>query len=223
MKVPVESGNYQIEVWVDPIAPGRAKAVAFVVGQRRPRRLPDRLKWSVNPSARSLDLRHKSASRGIGRRELRMTRSPQRTWTWEDLLVLPPYDLNDLPGEWWPVFDTPEARELTQELHRELPDGHVLKGRPVTAVAARRHLKDTVFWLPETSEWAFVHLTWGVETDPGWPSAFVTGDWDALIAEVTWAVALIGMIACLAACPDVPGARRTLEIRPYRPRMEDAV
>jgi hypothetical protein len=42
--VTVESGNYSIDVWVDPIAPGRARAVALVLGPRQPRRLPDRLR-----------------------------------------------------------------------------------------------------------------------------------------------------------------------------------
>lgn len=40
--VDLETGNYPIQVWVDPVAPGQAKAVAFVLGPRRARRLPDR-------------------------------------------------------------------------------------------------------------------------------------------------------------------------------------
>ena len=98
--------------------------------------------------------------------------------------MLPPFDLDDLPGEWWPVYDTPEAQDLVQELDREMPEGHALKGRQLTAVAVRRHLKDTVFWLPETSEWAYVHLSGHVETDTRWPSAFVTHDWPELIHEL---------------------------------------
>jgi hypothetical protein len=98
--------------------------------------------------------------------------------------VLPAFDLGALPGKWWPVVNTPQAHDMERELNRELPDGHALKGRSLTAVAARRHLKDTVFWLPETSEWALVHLTGRVEEDPGWPSAFVTSDWQALADEL---------------------------------------
>ena len=65
-----------------------------------------------------------------------------------------------------------------------MPEGHLRRGRHVTAVAVRRNLKDTVFWLPETSKWAHVHLSQHVETDPRRPSAFVAGDWHALVDEL---------------------------------------
>jgi hypothetical protein len=42
--VDVLTGNYSVEVWVDPVAPARAKAVAFVIGHRQPRKLPDHLR-----------------------------------------------------------------------------------------------------------------------------------------------------------------------------------
>ena len=74
---------------------------------------------------------------------------------------------------------------MEHELDREMPEGHVLVGRSLTAVAVRRHLKDAVFWLPETGEWALVHLTRRVEKDPRWPSALVTADWRVLADEMT--------------------------------------
>jgi len=40
------------------------------------------------------------------------------------------------------------------------------KGGRVTCLAVRRHVKATIFWLPETSGWAHIHLTYRVETDP---------------------------------------------------------
>lgn len=104
--------------------------------------------------------------------------------TCEDLDVLPRFDLNDLPGEWWLVHDTSEADDLAQELAREVPEGHILNRRSVNAVAVRRHLKETLFWLPETSQWALVHLSWRAETDTRWPATVVADDWQALVAEL---------------------------------------
>jgi hypothetical protein len=98
--------------------------------------------------------------------------------------VLPAFELSDLPGEWTLVLGTAQANDLEQELQREVPDGHLLKGRSVAAVAVRRQHKDTVFWLPDASQWALVHLTRNVETDARWPSSFVTPDWQALAAEL---------------------------------------
>lgn len=37
--VPLGTGTYPFEVWVDPCGPGRATGVAFVFGPRQPRRL----------------------------------------------------------------------------------------------------------------------------------------------------------------------------------------
>ena len=44
-------------------------------------------------------------------------------------------DLSDL---WTVVLDTEEGRDLERELQRELAEGHVLTGREVRAVAARK-------------------------------------------------------------------------------------
>ena len=37
--IPLQQGTYRLEVWVQPVEPGRATAVAFVMGPREPRRL----------------------------------------------------------------------------------------------------------------------------------------------------------------------------------------
>jgi len=84
-----------------------------------------------------------------------------------------PVDVDRLPGDWWVVDGTGDGAALERELASELPQGHALVGVKARAVAVRRHLKDVIFWLPDTSEWALVHLTYRVEADPGWPSTFV--------------------------------------------------
>lgn len=99
--------------------------------------------------------------------------------------MLPSFDLEPLPGEWHPVHGTEQARALEAELTRELTQGHELKGVTAEAVAVRRHLKDVVFWLPDTAEWAWVHLTYTIETNRMWPTAFVTTRWESLVEEIT--------------------------------------
>ncbi|MFZ2502752.1 MAG: hypothetical protein WAW88_08800 [Nocardioides sp.] len=99
--------------------------------------------------------------------------------------VVPVLDLSDLPGEWWTVRGSVDAAELERELARELAVGHVLRGVRVEAVAVKRHLKDVVFWLPESGQWAWVHLTHAVETDPRWPIPIITSNWADLVGEMT--------------------------------------
>lgn len=93
-------------------------------------------------------------------------------------------ELSDLPGQWWTVIGTPDAVELESELGRELPEGHVLRGIRVEAIAVRKRLKDVVYWLPESERWAWVHLTYAVETDPRWPSAVVAATWAEMIEDM---------------------------------------
>jgi len=98
--------------------------------------------------------------------------------------MLPPFDLGPLPGEWQEVHGTDDAADLERELDRELSPGHVLAGVKARAIATRTHLKDVIFWLPEESKWAWIHLTYNVETDPRWPSAFTADTWDDLVDEL---------------------------------------
>lgn len=98
-------------------------------------------------------------------------------------VTTPSHDIALLPGEWRAVGGV-DAFELEQELRREVPEGHVLHGLSVRAVAVRRHLKDVVFWVPSLDQWALVHLTRRVETNPRWPTTACTRNWDDLIAEL---------------------------------------
>jgi hypothetical protein len=104
---------------------------------------------------------------------------------WHDQWMLPPFDLKPLPGEWWEVHGTDDAAGLEREMASELPPDHILAGVSAHAVAVRRHLKEVIFWLPDSSTWARVHLTYHVETDPRWPSSFTARSWDALVEELT--------------------------------------
>lgn len=104
---------------------------------------------------------------------------------WHDLSMRPPFDLEALAGDWWEVHGTEQAAELQRELARELPREHVLGGVPVEAVAVKRNLKDVAFWLPQSAEWAHVHLSYKVETDARWPWTVVVMTWTDLVYELT--------------------------------------
>ncbi len=62
--------------------------------------------------------------------------------------------------------------------------GHVLDGVTVEAVAVKKLLKDVVLWLPETGQWAGVHLTYRQESDCRWPYTTVAPTWQDLLAEI---------------------------------------
>lgn len=63
-------------------------------------------------------------------------------------------------------------------------EGHVLLGARVIAVAVKRHLKEVVYWLPESGQWAWVHLTYAVEANPHWPSAVIVSEWSELVEQM---------------------------------------
>jgi hypothetical protein len=71
-----------------------------------------------------------------------------------------------------PWFESSETH-LVDELHRELPAGHVLKNVEVSVVA-RRHDRDDVLYALDvgSARLALVHLTWGKarEVDMKWPT-----------------------------------------------------
>jgi hypothetical protein len=56
--------------------------------------------------------------------------------------------------------------------------------KELVCVAWRRHMKEIVFWLPRSQQWAVVHLTWAVESDPGWPSTELGATWSDVVAEL---------------------------------------
>lgn len=92
-------------------------------------------------------------------------------------------DLTQLGPRWWAPDET-ESTNLLQELRDEMPDGHVLSGVAVEAVAVKKLLKDLILWLPDSNEWAAVHLTSRTESDPQWPSTVVAVTWSGLLSEV---------------------------------------
>ena len=96
----------------------------------------------------------------------------------------PAFRPEDLSEAWQDVRGTATGERLRVELEREVPVGHVLRGARVVPVAVRRHLKDTIYWLPDEAAWAVVHLTWAVETDPRWPAAVRLERWSDVVVEV---------------------------------------
>jgi hypothetical protein len=69
---------------------------------------------------------------------------------------------------------------LVNELQKELPAQHVLKGVPVIAVARRLDCDDVLFATADPSmPLAVVHLTWAgkAEGDPRWPSTTLYRSW----------------------------------------------
>jgi hypothetical protein len=102
----------------------------------------------------------------------------------EDSSSLPKFRPEDLSEKWTVVLGALEGERLRDELVRELPVGHTLHGAPILAVAVRKGLKETVWWLPDDGAWAVVHLTGRVETDPRWPTAVRLATWTEVIAEL---------------------------------------
>lgn len=67
---------------------------------------------------------------------------------------------------------------LEKELHREMPETHVLFGKKVTAIANRQDNDDVLFELSDgPHKFAVVHLTWRIETNPEWPATTLYKDW----------------------------------------------
>lgn len=92
-----------------------------------------------------------------------------------------------LPEHWSDLSDEPsQRRALTDQLHRELPVGHVLDGRDVELIARCRRCDDVLVYLPDDGEYGIVHLTWRKEPEisPAWPSTDLHADPAALLADL---------------------------------------
>jgi hypothetical protein len=76
------------------------------------------------------------------------------------------------PEPWAAITDAETAQANEAELQRELPEGHVLAGESVHAIARRQDRDDILFALSR-DRWAIVHLTWrgAREPDQRWPTA----------------------------------------------------
>lgn len=70
-----------------------------------------------------------------------------------------------LPSDWIPVED---GKLLLQELNREMPRGHKLKGLELVVFAQADYHDDIAVLLPD-GQVAEIHLTWNKESDPTWP------------------------------------------------------
>ena len=93
---------------------------------------------------------------------------------------MPEHDLSDLSDQWMSV-EPGRANEYRAEVRRECPAGHPLHGVDVEPLTIRVLLKELVGWVPDRRVWAWVHLTWTVETDPRWPATHLFPEWDFLI------------------------------------------
>jgi hypothetical protein len=74
----------------------------------------------------------------------------------------------------WAGISAERGAKLEAQLARELPRGHILDGRPSTAVAARGDQDDVLFEVPGLG-YVVVHLSWsrGRATSAEWPRAQV--------------------------------------------------
>jgi hypothetical protein len=85
-------------------------------------------------------------------------------------------------GDWSPIEDDAYRRELDVEFAKEIHSKHILHGRTATAIAGRKYADDVLFQL-DLGEVAEVHLTWLLESQPGWPTAEIFPSFDAWVAE----------------------------------------
>jgi hypothetical protein len=70
-------------------------------------------------------------------------------------------------------------QKLEAELRREICQGHVLFGVPVSAVAHRQDCDDVLFSLDDgIGRLAVVHLTYTKEGAPTWPHATIFDGWE---------------------------------------------
>lgn len=90
----------------------------------------------------------------------------------------------------WAAFaDGPEdqarATKIAERLKKDLPNGHVLSGLELKAVARRNDQDDVLFEVFGGDQpLAVVHVTWQRETDPRWPSTKFFQSWDEWVDKV---------------------------------------
>lgn len=92
-----------------------------------------------------------------------------REGVWAGVNLVDPLEPPGLPNGWGAVRGDDRAH-IVQELHREMPPGHVLKQARLTPLARRRSRDDVLVravWAPFPLY--LVHLTWR-EEDDAWPT-----------------------------------------------------
>jgi hypothetical protein len=76
------------------------------------------------------------------------------------------------------------AMLLSSRLRSDLPQGHLLSGLDLMAVAARTDRDDVLFEVIGVEKpLALVHMTWRKETDPRWPQTRLFRNWQQWIEE----------------------------------------
>ena len=69
-------------------------------------------------------------------------------------------------------WESCDDQGFADELHREIPAGHILYGVKVKVIGNRIDCDDFLFALPN-GRFAWVHLTWKVESSPEWPATLI--------------------------------------------------
>ena len=90
------------------------------------------------------------------------------------------------PTSWKADLDDLHRRLLLLELHRELPEGHVLSGYTCTPLAVLVRDPDWVAMKLDGSGYAAVHLTWHQETDANWPHTILFESLEELCRPDEW-------------------------------------
>ncbi len=92
-----------------------------------------------------------------------------------------------LPAGWFPS-DELQARSFHAELVREVPPGHLLRGRRVEVVAHRSATDDVLCrHLEEPGRFTVVHLSWRgrEEVDERYPFVELDGSFEDFLAHAT--------------------------------------
>ncbi|MES1219097.1 MAG: hypothetical protein ABUT20_26565 [Bacteroidota bacterium] len=89
--------------------------------------------------------------------------------------------LDSLPAPWhWDEID------LTNQLKKEMPSGHVLATKKLKSIARRQDNDDALFEIDsEDYKYVVIHLTWSQKRliDIKYPSAELYKDWDDVYAN----------------------------------------
>jgi hypothetical protein len=83
---------------------------------------------------------------------------------------------------WRALTDADEAAHLLTELRLELIPGHIIFGRDVEFVAYRQDCDQFLVAL-DGGEFASIHLSFNLETDPKWPETRIFSDFEAWYRE----------------------------------------
>jgi hypothetical protein len=76
----------------------------------------------------------------------------------------------NLPPGWHAIASSDEQNSFGEELKREVCKDHLLFDMQGKAVARRQNRDDFIFRM-DNGRWAWVHLTWKIETRVEWPSS----------------------------------------------------